>query len=125
DVLGRLCGEVVSVADALGVRIEDADGFDPQAFRPGATDPARIAASWDAQRHYWNSHDNKRTGVWRDLAIHRRKTEVEWQIQPVIAMAGKHGIAVPHMQRLKAVVEAVERGERPLGYDNLALVGGG
>ena len=66
------------------------DGFDPTVFRPGATpDPAAIAATWAGQNHYWNSHKNTRTGIWRDLAIHKRKTEVDRLIGPVIEIGAR------------------------------------
>jgi 2-dehydropantoate 2-reductase len=122
-VLEKLCGEVVAVADAMSVRIETSDGFDPQAFRADA-DTAAQAASWDAQRHYWAGHDNGRTGVWRDLAIHRRPTEIDYQITPVIDLARRHGIAVPHLERLLYVVKAIEAGQLQLSFDALVAIKG-
>jgi 2-dehydropantoate 2-reductase len=122
EVLGRLCSEVVAVADREGVRIESADGFEPTAFRDGVKDAAAVDASWQAQHRYWTSHDNQRTGVWRDLAVHKRKTEVAWQIEPVIIRAAAHGLDVPHLRRLKKVIEEVENGERPLAWENLDAI---
>lgn len=118
-VLEKLCGEVASVADAMGVRIETSDGFDPKAFVPGLDDAAAKVASWRAQRHYWTSHDNTRTGVWRDLAIHKRPTEVDYQVQPVIDLAREKGISVPHLQRLLAFVKEIEAGNKGLSLDAL------
>ena len=116
-VLGRLCRDVVAIADALGVAIEVTDGFDPKAFR--SDDAAAQDASWRAQTAYWSRHDNKRTGVWRDLAIHRRKTEFDWLLGPVLDLGRRHGVATPHLARLGEIVTAVENGERPLGFDTL------
>lgn len=124
-VLEKLCGEVVAVADAMGVRIETSDGFDPQAFRNGGVDLAARTASWDAQRRYWGAHDNGRTGVWRDLAIHRRPTEVDYQITPVIEMARRHDIAVPHLERLRDIVKAIEAGNAELSFEALVSIGAG
>lgn len=119
-ILGTLCGEVVSVADALGVTMETSDGFDPQAFRPGATDRAAQDASWDAQRRYWEAIDNGRTGIWRDLAIHRRPTEIDGLMVPIVAMAEKSDVPVPYLKRLCDTVHAIERGEKNLGADALS-----
>jgi ketopantoate reductase len=122
-VLARLAGETVGVADAIGIRTENCDGFDPKAFRLDTqANEAAQDASWDAQRIYWKSHDNTHTGVWRDLKIHRRKTEVEWQIGPVIKAADAVGLPVPHLRRLKKAVESVESGSRPQGWDVLFSV---
>ena len=122
-VLEMLCAEVVAVADAMSVRLEDSDGFDPKAFRAGATDAAARAASWDAQRRYWSSHDNTHTGVWRDLAIFKRPTEADYQIRPIIDLAKEKGIAVPRLERLLATVKSIEAGERPQSFDALLSVG--
>lgn len=120
-VLEKLCAEVVSVAEALGVRIEDSDGFDPKAFRDGLGESAK-QASWDAQRRYWTAHDNTHTGVWRDLAIHKRPTEVDDQILPVIDLARQNGIAVPHLERLHASVRSIETGARQQSLDALLSI---
>ncbi len=125
EILGRLAGEAVSVAEAHGVRVEAVDGFDPKAFRPGApADPAAVARCWDAQLHYWNSHDNTHTGVWRDLKIHKRKTEVDHQAGAIIAKAEEVGIEVPLIRRLKATVESIERGEAEQSFDRLKDLAG-
>lgn len=122
-VLEKLCGEVVAVADAMGVRVETSDGFDPKVFRPDADDQAAKAASWEAQRRYWGGHDNPVTGVWRDLAIHKRPTEVDFQIKPVIDLAREKGVAVPHLERLLAAVKAIEAGQRQQSLDTLLSLG--
>ncbi|MCR9138207.1 MAG: ketopantoate reductase family protein [Alphaproteobacteria bacterium] len=118
-ILGALCGEVVSVADALGVAVETSDGFDPKAFRPGVTDTAAQDASWDAQRRYWDAIDNGRTGIWRDLAIHKRPTEIDGLMVPIVALAEKHAVPVPRLRKLCDTVHAIERDVKPLGVDAL------
>ena len=125
EILGRIAGEAVSVADAHGIRTEAVDGFDPKVFRPGIpADPAAIEGAWEAQLHYWNSHDNTHTGVWRDLKIHKRKTEVDHQAGAIIVKAEEVGVEVPLIRRLKATVEAIERGEREQSFECLKeLVG--
>lgn len=121
-VLEKLCGEVVAVADAMGVRMETSDGFDPKAFRPGSTEKAVRAASWEAQRRYWGGHDNPVTGVWRDLAIHKRPTEVDFQIKPIIDLAGEKHIDVPHLKRLHSAVKAIEAGGNRQSLETLLAV---
>jgi 2-dehydropantoate 2-reductase len=122
-LFGSLAGEVVAVAEAGQVRLEIFDGFDPTVFRPGAPpDPAAIAAAWAGQNHYWTSHKSTRTGIWRDLAIHKRKTEVDRLVAPVIEMGRARGIATPGLSRLVAIVNQIESGDRPLGLGNLDAI---
>jgi 2-dehydropantoate 2-reductase len=123
-VLGRLAGEVVAVAEAQGVRVEAFDGFDPKAFRLGAPrDEAAVAASWEGQVRYWNRHQGKRTGVWRDLAIHKRKTEVDRLVGAVLDVAEEHRIPVPGVRRLVVLVHEIENGHRGQSLANLHELG--
>jgi len=126
DLFGTLAGEVVAVADAKGIRLEVFDGFDAAVFRAGAAaEQGAIAATWDGQNRYWNAHESKRTGIWRDLAIHKRKTEVDRLIGPVIEIGRERGVATPGLSRLVAVVKEIEDGRRPLGLHNLDAIGNG
>jgi 2-dehydropantoate 2-reductase len=119
-LLGRLAGEVVRVAEAEGVRIEAFDGFDASAFGPdGPRDAALADAAWEGQNRYWNRHEGKRTGIWRDLAIHRRRTEVYRLVGEVVEVAEARGIAVPGIRGLVALVRDIEEGRRGQGIANL------
>ncbi len=59
-------------------------------------------------------------GVWRDIAVHHRKTECDAQFGPIMTLARRRGIAVPHLERLVAIMRDVESGARPQAWDNLA-----
>jgi 2-dehydropantoate 2-reductase len=122
-LFGSLAGEVVAVADAYGVTLESFDGFDPAVFRPGSpADEAAIAATWQGQIDYWNRHSVKRTGVWRDLAIHKRKTEADRLLGAVVERARQRNIPIPRVEALLRLVTAVESGEQPLGVANFAAI---
>jgi 2-dehydropantoate 2-reductase len=126
DLFGALAGEVVAVADDKGIRLEIFDGFDAAVFRAGAAaERGAIAATWEGQNRYWNAHESKRTGIWRDLAIHKRKTEVDRLIGPVIEIGRERGVTTPGLSRLVAVVKEIEDGRRPLGLHNLDAIGNG
>jgi 2-dehydropantoate 2-reductase len=59
------------------------------------------------------------SGVWRDLAIRKRRTEVDSQIAPIVAIGRKHGIACPRTEKLVAMIHEIEAGTRPMTDDNL------
>jgi len=115
--LGALVAEVALVADAVGSRCASVDGFDPNSFADG--DPDAVAASWDAQRLYWNAHVARRTGIWRDLAVHHRPTEVGAILDPVVNEGARAGIDTPLVRRLIELVREAETGVRALGADVL------
>jgi 2-dehydropantoate 2-reductase len=97
------------------------NGYDPIAFGPHGTTPA-IDASFDAMVAFNRRSAKTHTGVWRDIAIHHRKTECDAQFGPILTIARRHGIAVPHLERLVALMREVESGARPQSWDNLARI---
>lgn len=113
-----LGGEAVSVALAEGVAPRGFNGFDPDAFRPGAT-AARTEASVAAMVAFNRPSAKTHSGVWRDLAVRKRRTEVDAQIAPIAAAGARHGLPCPTVRKLVALIHEVEEGHRPLSDDNL------
>lgn len=114
-MFGSLVAEVAAVAAAEGVRCRVIDGFDPDVFLRGAD----AEKSWEGQKRYWASHVQGRTGVWRDLAVHHRPTEVDTIIAPIVERAHARSVPVPRLQRLIGLIHEVERAERTLDAANL------
>lgn len=127
EVFGKLAGEVVAVAEANGVAVEAFDGFDPKVFRPGVeVDPAAVEAAWAGQMRYWTRHEGRRTGIWRDLAVHKRQTEVQRLIASVIDAAAPLGIETPCVRRLVEMIQEIEirvRGQVQENLEELVAVG--
>ncbi|HEX8108810.1 MAG TPA: ketopantoate reductase C-terminal domain-containing protein, partial [Kofleriaceae bacterium] len=59
------------------------------------------------------------SGIWRDLAVRKRKTEVDAQIAVVAEIAALHGRTTPVLERLVRLVHEIEDGQRPQGRANL------
>ena len=113
--LGR---EVLEVALADGVTPARFDMFDPAAFLPNAPEAAArdaVARMVALNRPSAKTH----SGIWRDLAVRRRRTEVDVQIAPIVEIGARHGIATPTVRRLVAMIHEVEDGQRALSDDNL------
>lgn len=122
-VLASLATEALGVAEALGVRVEPVDGFDPRAVRLDAqgapADPAGARAAWDAQRAYWQRGVARRTGVWRDLAVHRRPSEAGPILGALVEAAGRCGRPVPRVRALLRLIGDIEAGRGALDWANL------
>ncbi|MEZ5777019.1 MAG: 2-dehydropantoate 2-reductase [Paracoccaceae bacterium] len=118
-LLTRLGQEVGRVAAAEGVRTEAFNGFDPAAFMPDAAQSV-IDRSFDEMVAHNRRSAKTHSGIWRDLAIRKRKTEAEAQLGPIIETGRKHGVPTPLTARLIEMVTAVEAGKRPLAAENLA-----
>ncbi len=59
------------------------------------------------------------SGIWRDLAIRKRKTEVDAQLGPIVEQGSKLGIPTPLVARMIAMIHEIEDGTRPLDWANL------
>lgn len=109
-VLIALAREVIAVATAEGITLEAFDGFDPNAF----SDHERANYSLGQLALHNRKSTKLRTGVWRDLAIHHRKTEIDQQLLPILEIATRNGIATPNLKNLIEMVHAIEAGHRTL-----------
>jgi 2-dehydropantoate 2-reductase len=117
-MLVALAREVVMVASARGIRPESFDGFDPAAFHPDAGEdlPRR---SLDDLVRFNRASAKSHSGVWRDLAVRQRKTEVDAQIAPVAWLGAEVGVATPLVRRLVELIHDVEEGRRPQSWETL------
>jgi 2-dehydropantoate 2-reductase len=117
-VFDRLAREVMAVAAARGVQPLGFNGFDPSSFAPGAGEAgarASIAALAEFNRHTAKTH----SGIYRDLAVRKRRTEVHAQIGIIVRLGAEVGVATPALARLVALIADIEEGRRPLAYDNM------
>ncbi len=113
--LGR---EAVEVALAEGVDPKGFNGYDPAAFMPNA-DP-KLAEKAVADLVTFNRPNAKtHSGVWRDLAIRKRRTEVDVQIAPIATIGATHGIDCPTITKLVQMIHECEAGTRQLDDANL------
>lgn len=103
--------EVMRVAVAAGIEPEGFDGFDPKAFMPGAH-PAAADKSVDALVSFNRRSAKTHSGVWRDLAVRKRKTEAEHQLGPIVAEARRRGLAAPITAGLIELIRDIEEGRR-------------
>jgi 2-dehydropantoate 2-reductase len=111
-----LAREVMRTAIAEGVSPKPFNGFEPSAFIPGAGDTAALQSLADLAE--FNSKTAKtHTGIYRDLAVRKRKTEVDPQVGTVAAIAEGHGIETPLLRRLVELIHDIEDGRREMSQD--------
>jgi 2-dehydropantoate 2-reductase len=118
DLWCRIAREVMAVARARGVRCEGFNGFDPDAFAPGA-DPARAWKCITTLEAFNRKTAKTHSGVWRDLAVRKRKTEVDAQIGIIAELGRKAGVATPLITRLVELIHDIEDGRRPQSWETL------
>ncbi|MFD1734640.1 ketopantoate reductase family protein [Deinococcus malanensis] len=114
--LGR---EVMRVALAHQVNPEAFNGFEPAAFLPGASDDV-AHASMDEMVAFNRRSAKTHSGIWRDLAVRKRRTEVDAQLGWVVHFGREHGVPTPITARLVDLIHELESGQRELSRANLA-----
>ena len=115
-VFETLAREVMAVAKARGITPNGFNGFDPEAFAPGASSTgakASIAALAEFNRYSAKSH----SGIYRDLAVRKRKTEVDPQIGIIAELGHEAGIATPALTHLVALIHDIEDGRQPMAFE--------
>jgi 2-dehydropantoate 2-reductase len=111
DVYVDLAREVMAVAQARGVTPEGFNGFNPHAFMPDADEDVTrhsLAEMVDFNRGSAKTH----SGIWRDLAVRKRRTEVDAQLGPIVELGAEVGVATPLNARLITLIHEIEDGRR-------------
>ena len=113
-------GEGLAVADKAGVRVLPFDEFDPAWYRAAlAGDAAAGDRAMAAIAAHYRQHTKTKTGIWRDLAVRRRKTEVGALLGATVTKAKTLGMAMPLTERLIAMIEDLELGRRVMSWSNI------
>jgi 2-dehydropantoate 2-reductase len=114
-----LCRETVAVGRALGYRLERFSDFDPGLYEP--RDGAELATTFASLREYGERSRRSaksHTGIWHDLVVRRRPTEVEPILGEVVAQGRARGLDVRLNAALVAMIHEIEEGRRAMGWHN-------
>jgi len=116
--LGR---EVVAVALAKGITPRGFGGYAPMAFAPGRPDAEAIAViHW--LRAFTSQSAKTHSGIWRDLAVRKRKTESGAQLGIVPALAAELGIPTPALSAVGRLIADIEEGRREQSPETFAAL---
>ncbi|HEY2825471.1 MAG TPA: 2-dehydropantoate 2-reductase [Gemmatimonadales bacterium] len=113
-----LAREILAVALARGVRPEAFDGFDPKAYLPDAAKGAAERSLDDLVAHNRKSAKTH-SGIWRDLAVRKRPTEVDPQLGIIVKLGKEAGVAAPITARAVELIHEIEQGQRPQSLETL------
>ncbi|ASJ72755.1 ketopantoate reductase family protein [Granulosicoccus antarcticus] len=109
-VYAMLGGEVMRLAAAEGVQPIGFNGFDPLAF--STVNTQQIDKSIDTMVAHNRKTAKTHSGIYRDLAVRKRKTEVDAQIGILVEIGRLHGIATPALECLYDMIRDIENGKR-------------
>ncbi len=116
DLYIRAAQEILEVATQIGVEARGFNGFEPAAFVAKDTD--RINRSLDTLVAFNRVSAKTHSGIWRDLAVRKRRTEVV-MYEPILAEGDKIGLDLPLTRRWIEMIREIEDGRRPQTISNL------
>ena len=116
DLYIRAAREILGLADQLGIEAYGFNGFEPSVFL--ADDMGGINKSLDTLVAFNKLSAKTHSGIWRDLAIRKRKTEVI-MYEPLLAQAENAGLALPLTRRWIDMIHEIEDGAREQTLSNL------
>ncbi|GHH99376.1 ketopantoate reductase family protein [Neobacillus kokaensis] len=120
--LVELASETLRVADKLNIQPMGFDDWEPSIiFSNNNRD-----RDWDEVHRQLDKHIQRlrtykkvKTGFWRDLAIHKRKTEVPFYLHPVIELGDEVGVQTPLIQKVLSMIIEIEEGKRQMSWGNI------
>ncbi len=118
DVYSELAREVMRVADARDIRPEAFNGFDPHAFMPGVA-RAVSERSLDEMAAFNRKSAKTHSGIWRDIAVRKRRTEADPQLGPIVTLGAEVGVPTPLTARLIELIHDIEDGRRAQSHATL------
>src|SRR5262249_19636824 len=119
-VLTALVGEGVGAALAAGVTLGDFGAFEPMKLRPrNAEEEKEARAVLNRFADQTRTQIKVRSGPWRDLAVRKRATEVDYMVGWVVDEGRRRGLPMQLNEALVRQVKELEKGTRQRGLHNL------
>ncbi len=114
-----LAREAIAIGTALGYHLEAFSDLDPALYDPRDQEGLQqvcdaLQTYGERTRHLAKNH----TGIWHDLVVRRRKTEVDPILGEVVSQGESRGVDVRLNDALVAMVHEIEAGKRPMGWHN-------
>ncbi|MBU2962780.1 2-dehydropantoate 2-reductase [Citreicella sp. C3M06] len=100
--------EIMTLAASQGARPIGFNGFDPAAFL--ARDAAGMTRAMDVMIAHNRKTAKTHSGIWRDLAVRKRKTEVDAQMGIMVSLAAKQGLSMPVLAGMIDLIHEIEAG---------------
>jgi 2-dehydropantoate 2-reductase len=118
EVITAAVGETVAVALAFGQRLEPFAPFEPSLFS-GPRDQEQIDRFFERVADRFQSRIKQHTGVWRDLRVRKRRTEVPWTTGEVLRRGASLGLSLPVNTGMVQMIVEIEEGKRQQSWENL------
>jgi 2-dehydropantoate 2-reductase len=120
-MLTELTREVIRIAEKQNITLEGFDPFDPSGFTQDA-DQAAADSVFESIYEHRRGSAKKHSGMWRDIAVRKRKSELDTLLLPVLATGKKIGADMPLNTLLAELIRDLELGQRRQSWENFDLL---
>jgi 2-dehydropantoate 2-reductase len=127
-----LVGEGIEAADASGINLPSGKYFDADLYRVKTAEGVKRVFDFieratdllakhkdDSEKAGGYAYHKKASGVWWDIVVRERKSEVRWLDGTLIEKAKRVGVEMPLAERLCEMIYEIEEGDREMGWENL------
>lgn len=117
-LINAIAKEVLQVAVQQGIKAEQFDNWVPELLYPIINESALEKSYLDIANRL-RGYTKTRTGIWRDLAVRKRKTEVPDQLLPVISIGEENGFEMILLKKILSMITEIEQEEREISLNNI------
>jgi 2-dehydropantoate 2-reductase len=121
DLFIKLSAEVLQVADHQNIEVYGFDDWEPNIVfrRNQSPNKERIDEQFEKLITRLRSYKKVKSGIWRDIAIKKRKTEVPDQLGVVIEKGKEFSFEMTLTEKLVDMITELEEGKRQMSWANL------
>ncbi|MEQ6390827.1 2-dehydropantoate 2-reductase [Bacillaceae bacterium S4-13-58] len=120
ETLMEICSEILEIAEKEGVSPLGFDDWEPTLVYPREKRGENVLnQQLEKLAHRMATNKKTKSGIWRDLAVRKRKTEVDAQLVPILEIGEKYQVHTPLLQALVLRIKEIETGARQMSWDNL------
>jgi 2-dehydropantoate 2-reductase len=124
DPLGRrlsrlAAAEAYAIGTSQTAHLEHIGNFNPNAFAPGDDFEERADAALFEVCAPMRGAIKQHMGIWRDLAVKKRQSEVNMQTGALVEYGRRTGIPTPVNAAVLEVIHEIEAGQRGMPWSNL------
>lgn len=120
DMLMELCSEILETADKEGITPLGFDDWEPALVYPREQrNKDKLDAQLEKLARRMATNKKTKSGIWRDLAVRKRETEVDAQLVPILEIGKSQGVEMPLLTALVAAIKEIENGSRQMSWQNL------
>jgi 2-dehydropantoate 2-reductase len=118
--LMELCSEILEVANKENVTPIGFDDWEPGYVYPRESrDDQQLNAQLGKLVHRMATNKKTKSGIWRDLVVRKRKTEIDYQLVPILEIAKRHQVSMPLTTFVITLIKDIETGTKQMSWDHL------